>query len=144
MRALPRWARDTLAAHAVDPRPTEHSLAALAASETCDPMWNAMQTALRTTGELHNNLRMTWGKAVLQWAESPEQAIARLVHLNDHYALDGLSPPSYGGILWCFGLFDGPKVRTRAAARRRRRQHNFHCSPPPLPSRPPTQRSTAQ
>lgn len=138
LRALPQWARDTLAAHATDPRPAEHSLAALAAGATEDPMWNAMQTALRVSGELHNNLRMTWGKALLQWAASPEQALARLVYLNDHHALDGLSPPSYGGILWCFGLFDGPKVRGRAAATCRR------CIDVTLPApRPRTAPSTA-
>ena len=26
-------------------------------------------------GELHNNVRMTWGKAFLQWAPSPEAAL---------------------------------------------------------------------
>lgn len=25
------------------------------------------------------------------------------------FALDGCDPCSYGGVLWCFGLFDSPK-----------------------------------
>ena len=47
-----------------------------------------------------------WGKAVHEWSASPAEALARLIHLNNRYALDGHAPPSYGGILWCFGGFD--------------------------------------
>jgi len=36
------------------------------------------------------------------------EVIWQLVCLNDRFALDGLSPPSYGGILWCFGWSDKP------------------------------------
>lgn len=52
---------------------------------------------------------MTWGKALLEWTPSPEESIKTLVHLNHKYALDGCDPCSYSGILWCHGLFDGPK-----------------------------------
>jgi len=51
---------------------------------------------------------MTWGKAILAWKERPEQALEALIDLNHRYALDGRDPASYGGILWCFGLFDRP------------------------------------
>ena len=37
-----------------------------------------------------------------------DQVIWQLVCLNDRFALDGLSPPSYGGLLWCFGWQDKP------------------------------------
>ena len=60
-------------------------------------------------GELHNNLRMTWGKEVLRWTAGPEMAYAYLLHLNDKYALDGLSPCSITGLLWCLGWGDSPK-----------------------------------
>ena len=60
-----------------------------------EPLWNAMQMALVKTGELHNNLRMTWGKAIHHWSASPEEALERLEHLNNKYALDGSAPPSY-------------------------------------------------
>lgn len=59
-------------------------------------------------GELHNNLRMKWGKAFLPWLPTPDEAIAAACHVNHRYALDGCDPCSYGGILWCFGLFDKP------------------------------------
>ena len=73
----------------------------------------ALQRCLRRHGELHNNLRMTWGKAFLSWAPSPGSALAWALELNHKYALDGGDPCSYGGVLWCFGGFDGPKVRLR-------------------------------
>jgi hypothetical protein len=37
-----------------------------------------------------------------------DEVIWQLVCLNDRFALDGLSPPSYGGLLWCFGWQDKP------------------------------------
>ena len=60
-------------------------------------------------GELHNNVRMTWGKMLLPWVSSPEGALKMAVHLNHKFALDGCNPCSYSGILWCFGQFDAPK-----------------------------------
>ena len=51
-------------------------------------------------GELHNNSRMTWGKAFIGWA-SPAEALAALIRCNHRFALDGCGPCSYGGILWC-------------------------------------------
>lgn len=55
-------------------------------------------------GELHNNIRMTWGKAILPWSPDPDTAIKRTVYLNHKYALDGCDPCSYSGILWCYGV----------------------------------------
>jgi hypothetical protein len=34
----------------------------------------------------------------------------QLVCLNDRFALDGLSPPSYFGLLWCAGFQDKPST----------------------------------
>jgi hypothetical protein len=34
--------------------------------------------------------------------------LQQLIYLNDRYALDGLSPPSYAGLLWCLGWGDNP------------------------------------
>ena len=62
-----------------------------------------------SAGELHNNVRMTWGKMLLPWVSSPEGALKMAVHLNHKFALDGCNPCSYSGILWCFGQFDAPK-----------------------------------
>lgn len=78
-------------------------------TQTGDPYWDAAQQQLVRTGELHNNVRMAWGKAPLLWTPSPELALSTVIYLNHKYALDGCDPASYGGILWCFGLFDVPK-----------------------------------
>ncbi len=109
LAALPDWARDTLAEHA-----GERAAAELIDAETLwrgasgVALWDAAQRSLLRHGELHNNVRMTWGKALLDWSASPQQALDRLLRLNHELALDGHDPASYGGILWCLGLFDRP------------------------------------
>lgn len=107
-RALPAWATATLREHAKDRRAFLYDRAELEAGATHDPIWNAAQRELVATGTIHNYLRMLWGKSVLAWSKTPEDAYATLVALNDTYALDGRDPNSFSGILWCFGLFDRP------------------------------------
>lgn len=106
--AIPAWARATLARHTGDPRPALHSWETLARARTGDPLWDAAQRSLLIHGELHNNVRMTWGKALLSWTPDAEAALHALVDLNHRYALDGRDPNSYGGLLWCLGAFDRP------------------------------------
>ncbi len=108
LAALPRWAQETLARHASDRRRNIPSLAELDAAASGDLLWDLAQQSLLRHGELHNNLRMTWGKALAGWAPTPEDALAWLIDLNHRYALDGSDPNSYGGLLWCLGLFDRP------------------------------------
>ncbi len=106
--ALPDWARKTLQDHRGDPRNNQYSWEQLARGKTGDTVWDAAQTSLLRHGELHNNLRMTWGKAILHWTPDPESALETLIDLNHRYAMDGNDPSSYGGLLWCLGLFDRP------------------------------------
>lgn len=108
LEALPGWARATLQAHATDERPRLLSWERLARAQSGDPLWDAAQTSLRVQGELHNNVRMTWGKALPFWTRGPQEALQMLLDLNHRYALDGRDPASYGGLLWCLGLFDRP------------------------------------
>lgn len=103
---LPAWARATLDEHRGDPRDELYAPEALEAAETGDPVWNAAQRQLVVEGRLHNYMRMLWGKKILQWTETPEQAMEVMVHLNDKYALDGRDPNSYSGIGWVLGRFD--------------------------------------
>jgi deoxyribodipyrimidine photo-lyase len=51
---------------------------------------------------------MLWGKKVLEWSRTPEEALETLIDLNNRYALDGRNPNSYSGIFWCFGRYDRP------------------------------------
>jgi photolyase PhrII len=107
MGGIPAWARETLATHASDARdvlPRER----LARGMTGVRLWDLAQRSLVVHGELHNNLRMTWGKAIPLWTATPEAALETLIELNDRYALDGGDPSSYAGLLWCLGLFDRP------------------------------------
>jgi deoxyribodipyrimidine photo-lyase len=106
--ALPKWALATLAAHAGDRRPDLYSLEEWEAGATHDPLWNAAQRELVATGAIPSYLRMLWGKKVIEWSRTPQEAYRTLEHLNNKYALDGRDPSSYTGILWCFGLFDRP------------------------------------
>ncbi|MBK8977053.1 MAG: NAD(P)-binding protein [Planctomycetes bacterium] len=106
--ALPAWALATLREHERDPRPALRSLETLARGRTGDALWDAAQRSLLRHGELHNNLRMTWGKALPEWTPDVATCMERLVELNHRYALDGRDPASYGGLWWCLGLFDRP------------------------------------
>jgi deoxyribodipyrimidine photo-lyase len=51
---------------------------------------------------------MYWGKKILEWSRSPEEALATMIHLHNRYALDARDPNTYTNILWCFGLHDRP------------------------------------
>jgi deoxyribodipyrimidine photo-lyase len=104
--SLPSWARKTLAEHRRDARPERYSLPALEAAQTGDELWNAAQRQLLIEGRIHNYLRMLWGKRLLEWSSTPEQALDRMILLNDKYALDGRDPNSYSGIFWVLGRFD--------------------------------------
>ena len=104
--ALPTWARKTLDHHRRDERPGRRSWETLARGRTGDRLWDLAQASLTRRGRLHNNVRMTWGKMLLEWTASPEESLDRLLDLNDRYALDGSDANSIGGLLWCLGLFD--------------------------------------
>jgi len=104
--AVPEWARKTLDEHAGDPRENIYSQQQLAEARTHDPLWNAAQRQLVLEGRVHNYLRMLWGKKILEWQASPEQALATMFELNNRYAADGRDPNSASGILWILGRFD--------------------------------------
>ncbi len=104
--ALPEWARRTLDDHRRDKRANLYDLDILESARTHDEIWNAAQRQLVQTGVMHNYLRMLWGKLILQWSPSPEEAAERMVYLNDKYAIDGRDPNSYAGIYWVLGRYD--------------------------------------
>ncbi|HCA59893.1 MAG TPA: deoxyribodipyrimidine photolyase [Blastocatellia bacterium] len=108
LAALPDWVHKTMRAHADDEREVTYTLEELEAGLTHDELWNACQREMVLTGEMHNYVRMLWGKNVIAWSRSYEEAFETLVHLNNKYCLDGRNPNSYAGILWCFGKHDRP------------------------------------
>jgi len=103
---LPDWARRSWRSTVNDPRPSLPPYRALASGRGLHPLWNACQTGLMRHGELHNNVRMTWGKAFPFWTPDLETSLAWSQAMNDTYALDGRDPSSVGGVHWCHGLFD--------------------------------------
>lgn len=105
---LPAWAIQTLSRHAGDARAPAYALSTLERAETHDPLWNAAQRQLVSEGIVHNYLRMLWGKKVVEWSATPEDAFRHLVVLNDRWALDGRDPNSYAGIGWVMGRYDHP------------------------------------
>jgi deoxyribodipyrimidine photo-lyase len=108
LAALPEWVQRSMRAHADDEREVTYSLEELEGAATHDAIWNAGQRELVETGQMHNVVRMLWGKSVITWTETYEQALAWLLHLNNKYGLDGRDPNSFAGIQWCFGKFDRP------------------------------------
>ena len=104
--ALPSWARETLNAHAGDRREFMYSVQEFDAAETHDELWNQAQRQLRYDGFIHNYLRMLWGKKILEWSSSPQEAHDIMFELNNRYALDGRDPNSVSGIHWVLGRYD--------------------------------------
>ena len=105
---LPDWARKTLNAHRNDQRFALYDRAGWESGQTHDPVWNAAQYQLASTGIMHGYMRMYWGKKILEWSADPAQAYLDALYLNNKYALDGRDPNSYAGVAWCFGKHDRP------------------------------------
>jgi len=113
LESLPAWVHKTMREHASDMREVIYSLEELENGKTHDELWNAAQREMTVTGEMHNYVRMLWGKNVIAWTKSYEEAFVILEHLNNKYCLDGRDPNSYAGILWCFGKHDRPWMARR-------------------------------
>ncbi|RAK51534.1 deoxyribodipyrimidine photo-lyase [Phenylobacterium deserti] len=107
-RTLPEWARKTLVAHAADPRPHLYTREQFEACETHDRYWNAAMREMRETGYMHNHMRMYWGKKILQWSRTPEEAWDVLLRINNRWFLDGRDANSFMNVGWIFGLHDRP------------------------------------
>ncbi len=108
LAVLPAWAARTLDAHRHDRRMPIYDFGQMERAETGDEVWNLAQRALLETGIMHNYLRMLWGKRVLEWTRSPEEAHRTMIALHERWALDGRDPNTHAGVLWCFGKHDRP------------------------------------
>lgn len=103
----PDWAQKTLADHAGDMREYLYTYDQFLNAETHDPLWNAAQIQLTVSGTIHGYMRMYWGKKILEWTQTPEEALGFALRLNDTLALDGRDPNGYVGVLWSIaGLHD--------------------------------------
>jgi deoxyribodipyrimidine photo-lyase len=105
---LPDWARKTMQAHAGDKRDPLFTAKEMEEAKTYDPLWNATQKELLLRGKIHGYYRMYWGKKIIEWSRTYQDALDLMIGLHDRYALDGRDPNTYTNILWCFGLHDRP------------------------------------
>jgi len=55
------------------------------------------------TGKMHGYMRMYWGKKILEWSRSPQEAFRTALRLNNKFELDGRDPNAFAGVAWCFG-----------------------------------------
>ncbi len=105
---VPDWARKTLDAHRGDQRPHRYTREQLEQGLTQDRYWNAAMMEMRETGYMHNHMRMYWGKKIIQWSATPEEAWDTVLRLNNRYFIDGRDANSFTNVGWLFGLHDRP------------------------------------
>ncbi|MHA3961944.1 MAG: deoxyribodipyrimidine photo-lyase [Candidatus Thorarchaeota archaeon SMTZ1-45] len=106
IECLPNWAKETLDLHSMDLREYTYKLNDLERAKTHDSYWNAAQKEMTVYGKMHGYMRMYWGKKIIEWSDSPEEAYNTCITLNDKYELDGRDSNGYAGIAWCFGKHD--------------------------------------
>jgi deoxyribodipyrimidine photo-lyase len=100
---FPLWAKSTLAKAKTDKREYVYSRKEFEEGKTHDALWNAAQYQMVMTGKMHGYMRMYWAKKILEWSQSPEEAMSTAVYLNDTYELDGRDPNGYVGCAWSIG-----------------------------------------
>jgi deoxyribodipyrimidine photo-lyase len=106
--SIPDWAKKTLRTHQKDRRPYPYSRKELENAGTHDPYWNAAQKEMVIKGKMHGYMRMYWGKKILEWSKTPEEAFKIALYLNNKYELDGRDPNGFTGVAWCLGKHDRP------------------------------------
>ncbi len=102
-QGFPEWAKKTLHVHRNDLRKYIYDLSTLENAGTHDPLWNAAQKEMVKKGKMHGYMRMYWAKKILEWSETPEDAVEKAIYLNDRYEIDGRDPNGYTGIAWSIG-----------------------------------------
>jgi deoxyribodipyrimidine photo-lyase len=105
---LPDWCRVNMRKHARDKRDPSYTPKQLKRAETYDELWNATQKEMLIRGKIHGYYRMYWGKKIIEWSRTYQEALDTMIDIHGWYALDGRDPNTYTNILWCFGLHDRP------------------------------------
>jgi len=100
---FPDWAKQTLNEHRDDKREHLYTPQEFEEARTHDDLWNAAQMEMVKYGKMHGFMRMYWAKKILEWTESPEEALEIGIWLNDTYELDGRDPNGYVGVAWSVG-----------------------------------------
>jgi deoxyribodipyrimidine photo-lyase len=100
---FPDWAKSSLNNHRNDKREYIYEFEQFENATTADELWNAAQNQMVKTGKMHGYMRMYWAKKILEWTNSPEEAMEIAIALNDKYSIDGRDPNGYTGIAWSIG-----------------------------------------
>jgi deoxyribodipyrimidine photo-lyase len=100
---FPNWAKETLRIHEKDRREYLYTPKEMQMAQTHDDLWNAAQLEMVCRGKMHGYLRMYWAKKILEWTETPADALQAAIYLNDRYEIDGRDPNGYTGIAWSIG-----------------------------------------
>jgi len=100
---FPNWAKETLRIHEKDRHEYLYTLKEMQMAQTHDDLWNAAQLEMVCRGKMHGYLRMYWAKKILEWTETPADALQVAIYLNDRYEMDGRDPNGYTGIAWSIG-----------------------------------------
>ena len=103
---LPEWCQATMKKHQADKRDPLYSARQLTEAKTHDVLWNATQKEMLLRGKIQGYYRMYWGKKILEWSRTYQEAVDTMIDIHGHYALDGRDPNTFTNILWCFGLHD--------------------------------------
>jgi deoxyribodipyrimidine photo-lyase len=85
-----------------------YSLDELERAAAHDPYWNAAQQEMMKTGKMQGYIRMYWGKKILEWSKTPQDAYSATLYLNNKYETDGRYPNGYAGVARCSGKHDCP------------------------------------
>jgi deoxyribodipyrimidine photo-lyase len=108
LKNLPEWCQLNMRKHAEDKRDPQYMPEQLERAETYDELWNATQKEMLSRGKIHGYYRMYWGKKIIEWSRTYEEAVKTMIDIHGRYALDGRDPNTYTNIFWCFGLHDRP------------------------------------
>ncbi len=103
LKDFPTGQRKRLSEHKNDKREYTYTQDQFEKAETHEDLWNAAQKELTSTGKMHGYMRMYWAKKILEWSDSPEDALSIAIYLNDKYELDGRDPNGYTGCAWSIG-----------------------------------------
>ena len=105
---LPEWCQDDMKKHARDERDPSYTREQFESAGTHDELWNATQKEMLLRGKIHGYYRMYWGKKIIEWSPTYQEALDTMIYIHGRYALDGRDPNTFTNVLWCFGLHDRP------------------------------------
>jgi deoxyribodipyrimidine photo-lyase len=108
LKNLPEWCQLNMQKHEKDKRDPVYSPQQFERAETHDELWNATQKEMLQRGKIQGYYRMYWGKKIIEWSRTYEEAAKTMIDIHGRYALDGRDPNTYTNIFWCFGLHDRP------------------------------------